>query len=185
MRATTFGSQIITGIFLCKDVNEQRLKTLVGNLLANGRVRRVVIRPHPKNLWRELDSWITSHQDERLTKSGEASAVEDTKGLDVVFGGNSSVLIDAVTAGVPSAYVDDLDHGSRDLHGLVAAGLMYRTTPDPDFDQLLRFYQQPEWKQRLRRFANIDDDEATVIKKTLQEISRLASLRAQRRDRIH
>src|SRR6185369_10143100 len=47
-------SQVNVGIFLCKDVNERRLKALVVNLLANERVARIVIRPHPKNLWRNI-----------------------------------------------------------------------------------------------------------------------------------
>ena len=124
------------GIFLCKDVNERQLKTLVENLLANDRVARILIRPHPKNLWRDLDSWIASRADARLYQSCKTTVVEDLKGLDVVFGGNSSVLIDSVTAGVPSAYVDDLDHGSPDLHRFVATGLIYRSEINPDLDKI-------------------------------------------------
>jgi len=122
-----------------------------------------------------MDSWIASHDEGRLFKSREAKAVEDVKGLDVVFGGNSSVLIEAVTAGVPSAYVDQLDHGSPDLHGLVAAGLIYRTNVDPDFDELMKFYEQPGWEQRLHRFANIEEDESTVIANTVKAIRSLCS----------
>jgi len=169
-------ARINVGIFLCKDVNEQRLKVLVNNLLANERVSHVVVRPHPKNLWVQMDSWIGSYADGRLYKSRARTALEDAKGLDVVFGGNSSVLVDAVTAGVPSAYVDQLDHGSMDLHGFVAAGLIYHSEADPDFEELLRFYQQPEWEQKLRRFANIDDDAPTVIAKTLSTIAALTPI---------
>ena len=177
MRATGLASQISAGVFLCKDVNEQRLKVLVANLLANDRVSRVVIRPHPKNLWTQMDAWIASHHDGRLCKSREASALEEVKGVDVVFGGNSSVLIDAVTAGVPSAYVDHLDHGTPDLHRFVAAGLIYRTDVDPNLDELVGFYRQSGWEQRLRRFANIDDDESTVIANTVKAIRALCSNR--------
>jgi hypothetical protein len=173
MRATALASQISAGVFLCKDVNEQRLKDLVANLLANDRVSRVVIRPHPKNLWTQMESWIALHQEERLFKSREASALEDVRGLDVVFGGNSSVLIEAVTAGVPSAYVDQLDHGSPDLHRLVAEGLIYRTGIAPDLDEIVRFYQQPAWQEKLRKFANIDEDESAVIAKTVEAMSSL------------
>ncbi len=181
MRAGDSTSPLRAGVFLCKDVNEHTLKALVTNLLANERVSRVVIRPHPKNLWRDMDSWIASHQDERVSKSREGTALEDTRELDVVFGGNSSVLIDAVTAGVPSAYVDDLDHGSPDLHRLVAGGLIYRTTIDPDLDELVRFYRQSEWEQRLRTFANIDEDQSNVIANT---VTAIASLGAECRNRI-
>jgi hypothetical protein len=163
--------QINVGVFLCKDVNELRLKTLVENLLLNNRVSCILIRPHPKNLWLHIDSWIASHEDVRLCQSYEPNVLDDIKGLHVVFGGNSSVLIEAVTAGVPSAYVDDLDHGSPDLHGFVAAGLIYRTKVDPDLNEMLRFYRRPGWHRTLRRFANIDDDEAAVLADTLKAIA--------------
>jgi hypothetical protein len=81
----------------------------------------------------------------------------------LVFGGNSSVLIEAVTAGVPSGYVDGLDHGSADLHGFVAGGLIYSAKVDPNPDEMVRFYERPDWCQTLRRFANIEEDEVTVM----------------------
>lgn len=173
--------KVNVGIFLCKDVNDERLKTLVENLLASDRVARILIRPHPKNLWRKIDSWIASHDDEKLFQSCKTTVLDDLKGLDVVFGGNSSVLIDSVTAGVPSAYVDDLDHGSSDLHRFVAAGLIYRSDVDPDLDAIIRFYQQPGWPQTLRAFANIDQDESAVLTEAVNiiaavKIDRVAAL---------
>jgi hypothetical protein len=126
-------------------------------------VTRILIRPHPKNLWRNLDGWIASCADARLSRSRGQTVLDDLKGLDVVFGGNSSVLIDSVTAGVRSAYVDELDHGSPDLHRFVDAGLIYRSNIDPNLDELWRFYQQRVWRRTLIGFANIDEDEATVL----------------------
>ena len=171
MRAGPLPQKLNVGIFLCKDVNERRLRTLVENLLANDRVARILIRPHPKNLWRNIGSWIASRRDARLYQSCKPTVVEDLKGLDVVFGGNSSVLIDSVTAGVPSAYVDDLDHGSPDLHRFVAAGLIYKSEINPDLDELRRFYRQRGWCQTLRTFANIDEDESAVLAETLTVIT--------------
>ena len=171
MRTGPLPPKINVGIFLCKDVNDERLKTLVENLLASDRVARILIRPHPKNLWRKIDSWIASHDDVRLSQSCKPMVLDDLKGLDVVFGGNSSVLIDGVTAGVPSAYVDELDHGSSDLHRFVAAGLIYRSDVNPDLDAIIRFYQQPGWPQTLRTFANIDQDESAVLTEALNIIA--------------
>jgi len=164
-------TQINVGIFLCKDVNEVRLKTLVKNLLSNDRVVRVLIRPHPKNLWRNMDDWIQSYGDQRVARSSGSAVHDDIRGLHLVFGGNSSVLIEAVTAGVPSAYVDDLDHGPADIHGFVAAGLVYRSSHDPNLDEMVRFYERADWSQTLRRFANIEEDEATVMTKTAKAIA--------------
>jgi len=69
LRTGPLPPQINVGIFLCKDVNELRLKTLVENLLANQRVVRLLMRPHPKNLWRNIDAWIATHEDERMFRS--------------------------------------------------------------------------------------------------------------------
>lgn len=170
MRAGPLPREMSVGIFLCKDVNEVRLKALVENLLANARVTRILIRPHPKNLWRYVDSWIASYKDGRLYLSCKRNVLDDLNGLDVVFGGNSSVLVESVTAGIPSAYVDDLDHGSPDLHRFVAAGLIYRSDVDLDFDEMQRFYMRPDWTETLRTFANIDQDESAVLAEALKSL---------------
>lgn len=163
--------QINVGIFLCKDVNELRLKTLVENLLANERVARILIRPHPKNLWRNIEAWIASRENERLSRSSGTTVRHDLKDLHLVFGGNSSVLIEAVTAGIHSAYVNDLDHGPTDLHGFVAAGLIYHSDVDPNLDEIGRFYERADWPETLQRFANIREDEAAVMAKAVKIIA--------------
>jgi hypothetical protein len=171
MRAGPLPPKVNVGIFLCKDVNDEQLETLVENLLASDRVARVLIRPHPKNLWRNIGLWIASHQDVRMSQSCKPAVLDDLKGLDVVFGGNSSVLIDSVTAGVPSAYVDGLDHGPPDLHRFVAAGLIYQSAVDPDLDAIMRFYQQPGWNETLRTFANIEQVESAVLTEAVNIIA--------------
>jgi hypothetical protein len=169
-------SQINIGIFLCKDVNEPRLKTLVDNLLANERVARILIRPHPKNLWRNIDAWIASRADRRLSRSRNSTVRDDMRDLHVMFGGNSSVLSEAVTAGIPSAYVAGLDHGPADLHRFVAARLVPESDVEPDLDQILRFYDRPDWPETLRRFANIDEDEAMVMRNAVNVIIEIAKV---------
>jgi hypothetical protein len=171
MRAGPLPPKVNVGIFLCKDVNDEQLETLVENLLASDRVARVLIRPHPKNLWRNIGLWIASHQDVRMSQSCKPAVLDDLKGLDVVFGGNSSVLIDSVTAGVPSAYVDGLDHGPPDLHRFVAAGLIYQSAVNPDLDAIMRFYQQPGWNETLRTFANIEQVESAVLTEAVNIIA--------------
>jgi hypothetical protein len=175
MGAGPFPQQINVGIFLCKDVNERPLKTLVENLLANDRVARILVRPHPKNLWRNINSWVGSYEDLRLTQSSGKTVSEDLKELDIVFGGNSSVLIDSVTAGIPSAYVDNLDHGTSDLHRFVAAAVIHRSEINPDLDEILRFYERPGWHQRLQKFSNIDEDESAVLAEALKAIAAITT----------
>ncbi len=141
--------RIAVGVFLCKDVNEEMLRALVGRLLAHPRVSRVLVRPHPKNLWRGLDEWVSARGDARLVRGG-GSVFQDVETCDVVLGGNSSVMVEAVTAGRPAAFVPGIDHGPSDLHAFVARGLVpqYEEARGFDPDSLLRFYQRPNWPPR-------------------------------------
>ena len=156
------------GIFLCKDVNENCLQTLVNKLLTHSNILQIIIRPHPKNLWLGLDAWIESLNNPRLQKSSNAEVSRDLETLDFVFAGNSSVLVEAVTAGNPSIFIPHLDYGNPDLHEFVARQLIYQMNDELDFkpDEILKFYLRPEWSNVLRFFANIDEDEVSVIAKT-------------------
>jgi hypothetical protein len=165
MPAGPLPDHLAVGIFLCKDVNEERLRALVSHLQQDSRVSRILVRPHPKNLWLGLDAWIASLNDSRVRRSFDSSVFNDLEASDIVLGGNSSVLVDAVTRGRPSGYVPRLDYGSADLHSFVAHGLIYPVEDDFNFDPeaMLRFYQRQGWSNVLRLFANIDEDETSVL----------------------
>jgi hypothetical protein len=152
------------GIFLCKDVNEKGLQELTERLLKNPRVSRVLIRPHPKNLWREIETWIDAVNNPQLQKSESGTVAGDFESLDIVFAGNSSVLVEAVTAGKPGIYVKNLDCGPFDLHRFVERKLIYPMDDQLNFnfDDILKFYLRPDWLDVLRLFANIDEDETQV-----------------------
>src|SRR5215213_160447 len=162
------------GIFLCKDVNENRLQDLVTRLLAEPSVSSIRIRPHPKNLWGSLEDWIATQHEPRLAISLGAAVFDDVRAVDVVLAGNSSVLIDAVTAGRPSGYVEDLDHGPHDLHRFVECGLITPLTDEWHAVSMLQFYQRPGWLNVLRLFANIDESEETVAMRMAATMCRLA-----------
>lgn len=150
---------ITIGIFLCKDVNEKRLDDLTKTLLADSRVMRILIRPHPKNLFVEIDAWLNSLGNSRVSRSLNESVIADLDESDVILGGNSSVLVEAVVAGRPSGYVRELDYATYDLHEFVARDLIYLVENAFEFDQMLTFYQKPEWVEVLKLYANIDEDE--------------------------
>jgi len=129
-------------------------------------VSSIRIRPHPKNLWLGLKDWLGAQPDPRVSITANGSVFQDVKSVDIVLGGNSSVLIDAVTAGRPGGYVADLDHGQYDLHRFVEYGLIYPMGEDWTPGSMVRFYQRPDWLNVLRLFANIDEDEKTVAMRT-------------------
>lgn len=166
------------GIFLCKDVNDAILRALVSQLLLQSEVSHILVRPHPKNLWVGVNEWATSHVGSRLTVSSGQTVFSDIEMCDVVFGGNSSVLIDAVTAGKPTGYVAGLDHGPYDVHRFLKCGLIYpvderRGQFTWTADEMWRFYQRPEWLNVLRLFANIDEDEGSVAAQAISTMRQL------------
>ena len=169
MPAASLPERLAVGIFLCKDVNEERLRALVDRLAVDPRVSRILVRPHPKNLWLGLDTWIASRKDQRIRRSPTGPVFRDLEESDIVLAGNSSVLVDAVTAGRPSGYVTGLDYGPADLHEFVARGLIYQIQDEAcghnkalDFGKMLCFYQRSDWSKVVRLFANIDEDAASV-----------------------
>jgi hypothetical protein len=137
---------------------------LLQSLLDSGSVKRILVRPHPLNLWDGLDAFIEGWHSPKIGLSRERSVFEDVHECDVVFAGNSSIHVEAVTAGRPSCYVHGLDFGPYDLHSFVARGLIWEPPADRPFDpqEAFRFYQRSGWVDRLREFANIDEDVETV-----------------------
>src|SRR5262249_33697031 len=77
MPAGTLPERLAVGIFLCKDVNERRLRAWIERLLSDPRVSRIFVRPHPTNLWAGLDAWIASRNDPRLRRSSGGSVFRD------------------------------------------------------------------------------------------------------------
>ena len=177
MPAGPLPGRLIVGVFLCKDVNEGRLRALVERLLADPRVSRVLVRPHPKNLWRGLGRWVASRPEPRLGLSRGGTVFQDIEASDVVLAGNSSILADAVTAGRPAAYVHGIDHGSYDLHAFVARGLVFQYSDERGFDPdaMLHFYLSPRWPAALRLFANVCEDEASVASRMSNALREVVS----------
>jgi hypothetical protein len=168
MSSEPLPGRLSVGVFLCKDVNEGRLCALVESLLADTRVSRVLVRPHPKNLWRGLEGWVSTRGEPRLSLSRGSTVFEDIAASHVVLAGNSSVLAEALTAGRPAAYVPGIDHGSYDLHAFVARGLVYLYHDEHGLepDAMQSFYLRPDWPAALQLFANVREDAATVAART-------------------
>lgn len=149
------------GVFLCKDVDAAVLRALVTRLRGDRRVGDVFVRPHPTNLWAGLDAWAAATPGVRVSRGTPVGS--DLAAADVVLAGNSSVLVDAVVAGRPAAWVPGLDLAPPDLHGLVARGLVYPLGAGLDVDAMLRFYRRPEWAAVLRHFVNVEQTADEVL----------------------
>jgi hypothetical protein len=132
----------------------------------------VLIRPHPINLWDGLAGVVASLGDARVTLQSSTRLLDDIRACDLVLGGNSTVLLDALVAGTPAGYVRGLDHGPHDVQDFVRDGLVYELPQLPPIDAgaIARFYSRREWPAILRRYAAVDlspDDVACAVRSAL------------------
>ena len=168
------------GIFLSKDPAEDQFVPFVRALLGDERVKRVLVRPHPVNLWPGLASCLASVGDKRICLSAGGSIFDDVHECDFVIAGNSTVHVEAVIAGKPSCYLRGLDHAPYDVQSFVQDGLVYELERARRFDpsDVMHFYARREWPSILRRYANVDQDEADLARIVTTTVSDLAAGRA-------
>src|SRR3954471_22662991 len=152
------------GIFLSKDPAQECVVSLLRSLLRNVNVQRILVRPHPVNLWSGLAGCLTAMNDLRIRLSVGKSILDDVRACDFVLAGNSTVHVDAIVAGKPACYVRGLDHAPYDVQSFVRDRLVYELEQPDRLDpaDVWRFYARPEWIDVLRRYADIDRDEADV-----------------------
>jgi hypothetical protein len=145
-------------ICLSKDPVADQVMASVYALLGDPRTQRVLIRPHPINLWPGLAEAVASLDDPRVTVQSSTQLHDDLRGCDLVLGGNSTVLLDALIAGTPACYVRGLDHGPHDVQDFVRDGLVYELPQLSPIDAaaIARFYSRREWPAILRRYAAVD-----------------------------
>ena len=156
-------------ICLSKDPVADQVMACVRALLGDPRTQRVLIRPHPINLWHGLAEAVASLGDPRVTVQASPRLRDDLRACDLVLGGNSTVLLDALIAGTPACYVRGLDHGPHDVQDFVRDGLVYELPQLSPIDAgaIARFYSRREWPAILRRYAAVDvspDDVARAVR---------------------
>jgi hypothetical protein len=168
------------GVFLSKDPAEDQFVSLVRALLSHQTVTRILVRPHPANLWPRLSGCLASMEDERLQLSTGGPILDDVRACDFVMAGNSTVHVEAVVAGKPACYVRGLDHAPYDTQSFVHDRLVYEFDRAKPFDPLevWQFYARDEWPTILRRYANIDQDEADLARIVSAAVSGLAAVHA-------
>jgi hypothetical protein len=168
------------GVFLSKDPAEEQFASLVRALLSHKKVTRILVRPHPVNLWPGLAGYLASMEDERLQLSTGGPILDDVRACDFVMAGNSTVHVETVVAGTPACYVRGLDHAPYDVQSFIHDGLVYELDRARPFDpsEIWQFYARAEWPTILRRYANIDQDEADLARIVSAAVSDLAAVHA-------
>lgn len=176
MRDSMRSDALTVGLFLSKDPVEGQIVRCLRTLLSDPRVARIIIRPHPVNLWSGLAATVTSLDDPRLAVRSSGFLEEDLRHCDLVLGGNSTVLLDAVISGRPACYVRGFDHGPYDVQEFVRDTLIYEWTVECPIDvaAIERFYRRPAWSAVLRRYADIDHADEEVTAAVIAAVNRLA-----------
>jgi hypothetical protein len=167
------------GIFLSKDPAEDCFVSVVRALLRDATVQRILVRPHPVNLWSGLVRCLTAMNDPRIRLSTGNSLLDDVRECDFVLAGNSTVHVDAVVSGTPACYVRGLDHAPYDAQSFVREGLVYELERADAFDPagVEDFYAREQWPTVLRRYANIDQSDADLAPIVAAAMSELAAVR--------
>jgi hypothetical protein len=161
------------GVFLSKDPAEEQVMAAVRALLADERVRTVLVRPHPVNLWSRLPACMASLEDPRVTMQPAGSLEDGLRHCDVVLAGNSTVHLDALIAGRPSCYVRGFDHGPYDVQSFVQDGLVFeaKQLSPIDYSAVRQFYARDEWPRILRHYADVDHDNEAVAGAVLAAVN--------------
>ena len=164
-------------ICLSKDPVADQVMACVRALTRDPSTQQVFIRPHPINLWQGLEAAVASLGDSRVTVQSSTRLRDDLRACDLVLGGNSTVLLDALIAGTPACYVRGLDHGPHDVQDFVRGGLVYELPQLPPIDAgaIARFYSRREWPAVLRRYAAVDVSPDDVERAVRFAVPRAAS----------
>jgi hypothetical protein len=164
MRPLVSAHSLTAGAFLSKDPVPEEVMCCLHALLADPRIIKVLVRPHPVNLWRGLADAIASLDPTRVQLQSSNLLSTDLMRCDLVVAGNSTVLLDSVVAGRPACYIRGFDHGPYDVQSFVRDGLVYELTDVRaiDYDAITSFYARPEWPRVLSRYAEIDRDQEAV-----------------------
>jgi hypothetical protein len=179
MRVPLPARVLTVGLFLSKDPDQAQIGQCLCLLLADTRVSRVIIRPHPVNLWSGLDACVASLSEPRVMVRSSGSLLDDLRLCDLVCAGNSTVLLDAVVAGRPGCYVRGFDHGPYDVQAFVGDGLIYEWIPQGRIDvaAIETFYNRAAWPAILRRHADIEHSDVEVATAVVAAVNRLAPAR--------
>ena len=175
MRSLSCTPAFTAGVFLSKDPVPDRVMSCLRAFLADRRIVKVLVRPHPVNLWRGLAHAIASLQTTRVELPSPGQLTNDLRRCDLIVAGNSTVLLDSVVAGRPACYVRGFDHGPYDVQSFVRDGVVYELTDHRtiDCDAITSFYTRPEWRQALSRYADTDRQAEAVAADVRAAVSAL------------
>jgi hypothetical protein len=141
------------GIFLTSLTNADVVAGLVAAIKASRPEVRILVRNHPVALLKSDYSDLVARHD-NLTVTYGNPLDEEIAACDLIICGNSSVALNAVSAGRPVGYMDTLDGSDFDYNGFVESELICHVTgwSDEIYRQLRGFYDRDDWQAVMRTY---------------------------------
>ena len=158
------------GIALKSLFNEENLIRLLKDLSGQQWVRDITVRFHPStknvNYLKE-----TQRADYKVS---EGDPVIFFKNIDLLISGSTSLVKEALLAGVPVAYNPFLDiPQGTDFYSYASEGLIYNLEEDnlakSTLEKIDKFYQSKKW-QKMRDQWVSPDPEAISLKEALEKL---------------
>lgn len=165
------------GIFLTALTRADTVAQLVAAIEASSRDTQILIRNHPVGLLQsDFTELAARHKNLEITigtpLDGEIAA------CDLIFCGNSGVVMNALRGGRPVAYLDALDGLTFDYNGFVADRLVCEVKgwSDDLYGRLRTFYTNPSWRKVMRSYdASYDADSNALERAAAETIRRYLS----------
>lgn len=155
------------GIFLSSGANLPVLKALIAAL---GRLnpKVILVRGHPVEFSNPDFSQVGQLPGVKISQGTKLE--EDVAACDVIIGGNSTVILESLRLGTPTAYHAGLDLIPYDYNGFVAEGLVRDIAPVEAFEiRALAAFFGAEWLASMRYFDAGYGQDAQVMAAALRE----------------
>jgi hypothetical protein len=141
------------GVFLTPLTRAEVLERLVGEIKRHDPQASLLIRHHPVALLKaNLSGLIARHPEIRVTLGTPLG--DDIEACDMVFCGNSGVILNTLRGGRPVAYLRELDELPFDYNGFVEHGLVLEADGFSDklYPALKAFYAAQSWQEVMRSY---------------------------------
>jgi hypothetical protein len=141
------------GIYLTALTRLEAIERLVGEIKRSHPEMSLLIRHHPVALLEtDLSLLVERYPDIRVTLGTPLD--DDIAACDMVFCGNSGVVLNTLRGGRPVAYMPELDQLPFDYNGFVEHGLVPQVDgwSETLYSNLEDFYRAPSWQDVMRNY---------------------------------
>ena len=154
--------KLIVGIAVNAFFNKNGLLNLLFWLDSEEWVKKSIIRFHPRSALKDVLSEMEDIDFEISAKDPEIFF----KNIDMLICGRTSLIKDALLAGIPVVFEASLDVERKEEYGYITRGVVYDMTGkkwDKDyFKNINHFYQSETWKKKQEQWITQDSRAVSI-----------------------